>query len=753
MNRSKSKIFICPFESKINKRGLSAIITTLLVVLLVLVAVGIVWVVIRNILKGGAEGIFLEKLTLDVGMKNVRINANANNVSLVVERESGQGEMTGVKFIFNNGTDTETIIQNIPIPELEERKFDLHLTKIDVLSLISISMIPLIKTGKQEDVEITEKAETFDVHTGETTSGGGSSGGGSSGGEIVVPICGNNVVESGEACDGEVGDETCISQGFDGGSLSCGLDCAFDTSGCSGACVPATCAGLGYECGSGYANGTCPGTLDCDAPGCGVGESCVGGSCVVHVSCDPNTYYIDFENGDDNNDGACTNTAWKHSPGMGTASGNAGAYNGKAGDRFVFKGGVTWQHTISDPMLPVYVTYDSGWEHGTETSPISFTIDLEWYRGTEWTKPVFDGNSLAERMFDIRYRDWYVIEGFEMKNHAVNGFGDGAVSLYLSDNTMVKDCYIHDWNPSVSIDHKYGGVVTNACTNTKVFNCHIKGPSSKYSGIGIYGNGIFKNNTIHNLPNGILGGGIISDSLIYDIRGSFDATMHENGVFIFGANNCDYSFYNNKLYNVEGGITLFLVGAWSNATNCSMKVYNNIMFNNVPIDITIDQRGATDSNPRNNYFIYNNYLQGNNNVVTTVTDSAPINNLSIKNNIMITKGTYVGVIDYPSNSQNIDVDYNIYYDELGSETVLDHPDSGFMSLTESQAIGINIDSIKLDSINGVFVDYLNNDFHLQPGSPAIDNGIDLSVYFTTDKDGVNRNDYAPWSIGAYEYVA
>jgi hypothetical protein len=48
-------------------------------------------------------------------------------------------------------------------------------------------------------------------------------------------VCGNNVVDAmGELCDGfDVGAETCVTQGFDAGTLSCSGDCsAFDVSGC-----------------------------------------------------------------------------------------------------------------------------------------------------------------------------------------------------------------------------------------------------------------------------------------------------------------------------------------------------------------------------------------------------------------------------------------------------------------------------------------------------------------------------------------
>jgi len=48
------------------------------------------------------------------------------------------------------------------------------------------------------------------------------------------PVCGNNVIETGETCDGPLlAGETCVSQGFDGGVLACAGDCmSFDTSVC-----------------------------------------------------------------------------------------------------------------------------------------------------------------------------------------------------------------------------------------------------------------------------------------------------------------------------------------------------------------------------------------------------------------------------------------------------------------------------------------------------------------------------------------
>lgn len=49
-----------------------------------------------------------------------------------------------------------------------------------------------------------------------------------------APLCGNGTIDSGEGCDGSAfGDETCVSQGFDGGSLSCTASCTINTSDCT----------------------------------------------------------------------------------------------------------------------------------------------------------------------------------------------------------------------------------------------------------------------------------------------------------------------------------------------------------------------------------------------------------------------------------------------------------------------------------------------------------------------------------------
>jgi len=75
---------------------------------------------------------------------------------------------------------------------------------------------------------------------------GGSETGGPTGGESGAldtsggASCGNGTIDGDDKCDGdELGDETCLTQGFDEGELACTAECELDTTAC-----------IAYECGN-----------------------------------------------------------------------------------------------------------------------------------------------------------------------------------------------------------------------------------------------------------------------------------------------------------------------------------------------------------------------------------------------------------------------------------------------------------------------------------------------------------------------
>ena len=111
---------------------------------------------------------------------------------------------------------------------------------------------------------------------GESSSSGGEES--SSGSESTGPgeTCGNDAIDGDEVCDGDaLADETCVSQGFDGGTLACADDCsALDVTGC-----------FDMECGNGTVEGEelCDGE-DLNAQNCQT-QGFPGGDLVCNADC------------------------------------------------------------------------------------------------------------------------------------------------------------------------------------------------------------------------------------------------------------------------------------------------------------------------------------------------------------------------------------------------------------------------------------------------------------------------------------
>jgi len=106
-----------------------------------------------------------------------------------------------------------------------------------------------------------------------------------------APVCGNNIIEGDEKCDGsDLDGKTCaelLGAGYTG-ILKCNSDCDYDTSGCVAPCSD-TCESLGYECGTqkicgknvvcGNYNGGCQAGYSCQSNGKCTKNPCVPETC------------------------------------------------------------------------------------------------------------------------------------------------------------------------------------------------------------------------------------------------------------------------------------------------------------------------------------------------------------------------------------------------------------------------------------------------------------------------------------------
>ncbi len=292
-----------------DKKGVSAIVATLIIVLLVIVATGIVWVVVKNIISEGAEEIEFGRFTFDLSIKSAYIESSNANVK--IRRSPGGEDLIGVRFIFFDGTNSIIADEKIPLEELQEKLFSFDSSKVgDVNSLQKVSVAPIYKldSGKEKIGDITDTATISG-----SPPGGDGNGGNGNGGEPGTGCCGDNIIqnpnEAGdmEVCDGtSLGGEDCVSQGFEGGTLACNTDClSFDTSSCDSG-LPPSCDGSwsppedsGVECDGGVncnPDCTCPVGFSADEEGGCILNPPVNNGVIFSVWPSGAVKYFDSEN-------------------------------------------------------------------------------------------------------------------------------------------------------------------------------------------------------------------------------------------------------------------------------------------------------------------------------------------------------------------------------------------------------------------------------------------------------------------------
>lgn len=201
------------------KKGLSAVVGTILIILLVIVAVGIIWAVASGLFKGGAEELSTGFL-IDMDIKSATIDGSI--VSISVKRNVGAGTLSGIKFVFSDGESTKGEEKTTSMDELDQESFSFDIVDLGIPDAYDVSIAPIYKSESGEDIlrNIVDRAEFREAGDSEPPGGGG--------------VCGDGNVDVGEDCDGEnLNGKTCETQGYLTGTLSCAGDCTFDTSDCS----------------------------------------------------------------------------------------------------------------------------------------------------------------------------------------------------------------------------------------------------------------------------------------------------------------------------------------------------------------------------------------------------------------------------------------------------------------------------------------------------------------------------------------
>ena len=143
-----------------NKRGLSDVVTTVLIILLAIAAVVIVWSFVAPTLRGAGEKLNISCIQTDLEITNCLYNpaipatattdSVAHSVDITYQLKAKEGDLTGVKISISDGSTSKVIDGIAPeeVLETETETFssdDLSELTFDEGSELTASIIPVIK--------------------------------------------------------------------------------------------------------------------------------------------------------------------------------------------------------------------------------------------------------------------------------------------------------------------------------------------------------------------------------------------------------------------------------------------------------------------------------------------------------------------------------------------------------------------------------------------------------------------------------
>ena len=157
-----------------SKKGLSTIVVTLILIVLSLVAVGVVWVVISNLLNTGTQQTTSSfgQLSLSLKLQNVNMKMNGD-VDVTVERGSGTGNLDAINFIVSDGKNSKVIKKTTSLQELGTQTFTLSYSDLGAMAIKKVSIAPIINSNGQETVGnvVDSYTSTLDTLNTESTAG------------------------------------------------------------------------------------------------------------------------------------------------------------------------------------------------------------------------------------------------------------------------------------------------------------------------------------------------------------------------------------------------------------------------------------------------------------------------------------------------------------------------------------------------------------------------------------------------------
>jgi hypothetical protein len=370
------------------------------------------------------------------------------------------------------------------------------------------------------------------------------------------------------------------------------------------------------------------------------------------------TFYVAFVSGSEANSGESEASPWKRAPGMQGCVERCAEYQPKAGDRFIFKGGEEWPHSV----FPFVV------EHWGEAGHEDYYgVKESWHTGASYSPPVFNANHelitssapvgspyKIDVMLWLREASYVTIEGITMENWTADGIKQSEGGWYctgveLYDETGGEQVHLNDirftkWTSDYESEQNncfVKAIRSNPqhLDNVSLTNSTVEGEPGKTMGwsvgcVGTVENDVIGNSTalVEPCPDK-QGVSIVAHNRLFDcgyprwpagikLAGGMhaDAMQSENAPVI---NETDYIYDNvidgtgnagegiigqetgdpNKNGEWEGECEAGLLGGEEGPNAITIYMWNNIYYNILGNPPQIDGH-------INSYYAWNNTLEG-----------------------------------------------------------------------------------------------------------------------------------------------
>jgi len=148
-----------------DKKGLSTIVVTLIIILISLVAVGIVWVVVRNVISKGTGTIEVSAecihVNIDVAAAPNCSSVGSSRICTVTMQRSGTGSSVigGVKMVFKNTTaGTSSSLIDV-LGNIEPLLTKTYTTNTTLVSVNKVEMTAYFKDASGNDQICAQTSE------------------------------------------------------------------------------------------------------------------------------------------------------------------------------------------------------------------------------------------------------------------------------------------------------------------------------------------------------------------------------------------------------------------------------------------------------------------------------------------------------------------------------------------------------------------------------------------------------------------